>query len=76
MFEIRKVKEVFRSKINDCFVVGVVVLEANDDDGIEPHAALTEDVIHVKPGDLVQVYSDEFVNYKGYGAMVMQVISD
>lgn len=68
MFKISEVKEVIYSKFNNCNVI-----KYDDENGYRKFAACIED-LYVKCGDKVEIYTDEYVNYRGFGAMVLRVI--
>ena len=68
MFKIREVKNVGYSTLYNCAVAIYV-----DNDGYEKFAACTEN-LYIRSGDKVEIYTDDFVSYKGFGAMVLNVI--
>lgn len=67
MFKVRKVKSVGYSKFNECRII------TYEDDGMDKFAACTED-IYLECGDMVEIYRDDHVNYRGFGAMALKVI--
>lgn len=67
MFKIKEVKKVGYSKFNECYVV------IYDDDGYEKFATCVED-LYVKCGDKIEIYSDDYVNYHGIGAMALRIV--
>ncbi len=67
MFKICKVKNVGYSKFNNCIAI------TYEDNGIEKYAACTEN-LSIKSGDTVEIYTDDYVNYKGFGAMAIKVV--
>lgn len=68
MFKIREVKNVGYSKFNECLVVTY-----KDDDNIEKFSACVEDIFP-KCGDIVEIYTDDHINYKGLGSMVLRIM--
>lgn len=68
MFKIREVKETGYSKFNNCNTI-----RYDDEDGYRKFAACTED-LYVKCGDKVEIYTDDHVNYRGFGAMALRVV--
>jgi len=68
MFKICKVKNVGYSKFNDC-----IAITYEDDDGVEKFAACTEN-LSVKCGDTVEIYTDDYIHYRGFGAMVLKIV--
>lgn len=69
MFKVVKVTNVCYSDFNKNLVI-----KYKDEDGIFKYAACTENLT-VEVGDLVEVYRDDNVNYKGIGAMALKVVS-
>ena len=67
MFKVREVKRVSWSEFNKC------VVAVYEEDGIDKYAACTEH-LSIKCGDKVEIYGDEHVNYKGFGAMALKVV--
>ncbi len=67
MFKIRKVKNVGYSEFNACIAI------TYEDDGIEKYAACTEN-LSIEPGNTVEIYTDNYVNYRGFGAMALKVV--
>lgn len=70
MFKISEVKETGYSSLNGCDVI-----KYDDEDGYRKFAACTED-LHVECGDKVEIYTDDYVNYRGFGAMVIRKSED
>lgn len=68
MFKIRKVKAVCYSEFNDC-----AFITYEDTDGITKCAACTEH-LSVRCNDTVEIYSDDYVHYRGYSAMALKVV--
>ena len=67
MFKISKVKHVGYSKFNNCDII------IYEDENMDKYAACTEGLV-VQCGDTVEIYRDDYVNYRGFGTMVMKVI--
>jgi len=67
MFKIRKVKNVDYSKFNDCVVI------TYEDNGIEKYAACIEN-LSIKSDDTVEIYTDDYVNYRGFGAIALKIV--
>lgn len=68
MFKIIEVKAVGWSKFNSCNVI-----EYDDEDGYRKYAACTED-LYVQCGDKVEIYIDDYVHYRGFGAMALKIV--
>lgn len=70
MLKYVEVKEIEESiKYYNCDVISYI------EDGYKKFAAITEN-LNVKVGDIVEIYTDEYVNYKGFGTMVLRVINE
>lgn len=67
MFIVREVKSVGHSKLYDCITI------TYEDESMDKFAACTEH-LYPKCGDMVEIYSDDYVHYKGFGAMVLKVV--
>lgn len=67
LFKIRKVKSTSYSGFNKCRII------TYEDENMDKFAACTEDA-YPKCGDMVEIYKDEHVNYRGFGAMVLKVV--
>lgn len=67
MFKIVEVKVKAFSSFNNCEIIRY------EEDGILKFAACVEP-LDVEEGDMVEVYSDEYVNYRGFGAMALKVV--
>lgn len=68
MFKIREVKKVGYSKFNECLAITY-----KDDDGMDKFAACVDDIFP-KCGDIVEIYTDDYINYKGFGAMTLKIM--
>ncbi|MCM1171304.1 MAG: hypothetical protein NC393_04165 [Clostridium sp.] len=69
MFKIVEVADVGYSGLNKC-----IFIKYRDTDDVLKCAACTEHLT-VKNGDSVEIYSDSYVNYRGFGAMALKVLN-
>lgn len=68
MFKIREVEKVCYSSTCHCtFAIYY------DSDGREKFAACTEN-LSIKCGDKIEIYTDDFVYYRGFNEMILKVI--
>lgn len=66
MFKNCKVEEVKYSKLNNCVFVTYM------DEGMKKCAACSEH-LSVKCGDTVEVYSDDYLHYRGFSAIALKI---
>lgn len=64
MFKTCIVKDVSYSEENNC------VVAVYEEDGVEKYAACTEHLT-IRCGDKIKVYTDKYVNYRGYNEMAL-----